>query len=63
MFFLAHIGADDGLHIIFLLYGTQTPVMKELGTLIRLLNVLRHALKTAELVLILILLLKKKDYV
>lgn len=61
MFIFANIGLNGGLHIIFLLYGTQPPVIggvgKELGTLIRLLDILRHALKTAELVL----LLKKKD--
>ena len=55
LFILAHIGANDGLSIVFLLDGTQTLVIggvgEELGTLIRLLDILRHALRPAEALL------------
>ena len=55
LFILAHIGANDGLSIVFLLDGTQTLVIggmgEELGTLIRLLDILWHALRTAEALL------------
>ena len=55
VFILAHVGANDGL-LILMPYGTQSPVMgrmgKELGALIRLLNILRHALKRSETVLL-----------
>ena len=55
LFILAHIGANDGLSIVFLLDGTQTLVIggmgEELGTLMRLLDILRHVLRTAEALL------------
>lgn len=60
LFILAQIGANDGLSILFLLYGAQTPIIggvrKELGTLIGLLDILWHALRTAG-----VLFLKKSE--
>ena len=50
------MGANEGLSIVFLLYDTQTPIIdrvgEEFGTLIRLLDVLRHASKIAEVFLL-----------
>ena len=55
LFILAHIGANDGLLILFMLNGAQTSIIdrvgEQLGTLIRLLNILWHTVKTADVVL------------
>ena len=52
MFILAHKGANDGLLILLMLNGAQTSIIdgmgKELGTLSRLVAMVRHTLKTVE---------------
>lgn len=52
LFVLAHIGTNDGLSIRFLLHGAYAPIIggvgQEMGTLILLLDILRHALKRAK---------------
>lgn len=60
LFILAHIRANDGLMILFMLNGAQTSIIggvgEEFGTLVWLLEILRHALTTTD-----DLLLKKSE--
>lgn len=52
MFILAHIGANEGLLILLMLNGAQKSIVdgtgKELGPLSRLVDMVRHTLKTIE---------------